>query len=163
VTLAGCGGSSGHDAVDASAGGDTGGGSDGGGGGDAGVDGAVADGPPGCGDQRCDAIAAVFVAPTGDDGAPGARDAPLLTIAAGIAAAAAADPARAVFVQAGSYAEAVAMHAGVTVFGGFDASWVRGGSLATEIVAAPPAVTFAASTPRRRAAAPWPCWSPARR
>jgi len=97
----------------------------------------------GCGALPCQAI---YVAPSGSDTAAGTKDAPVQTIAAGLAKAAAAAPAEAVFVQAGSYAEALVVPSGVTIYGGFDASWNRAGSAATEITGASPAVTFQAIT-----------------
>jgi len=90
---------------------------------------------------------AIYVASGGDDAAAGTRDAPARTIGAGVAKAANGSLA-AVFVQAGSYAEAIAMRSGVTIYGGFDASWNRGDAPVTEIVAASPAVVFDALTAR---------------
>ena len=146
IALAGCAPRFGNGNPDAS-GGDGGGGGDDAGGG-AGSDGAVPDGPgsgPVCGARPCASIAAIYVAPSGSDDAAGTKDAPLRTITAGIAKAFAHTPGDAVFVQAGSYAEAVEMRGGVAVYGGFDASWGRGAA-PTEIVAASPAVAFNALT-----------------
>src|SRR6185295_1494290 len=82
---------------------------------DAGSDGAIPDGggtdtampdapdvddPRSCGGLSCDSLRAIYVAPSGGDTAAGTRDAPLQTIAAGIAKAGAAAPPQAVFVQA---------------------------------------------------------------
>jgi len=97
----------------------------------------------GCGALPCEAI---YVAPSGSDAAAGTKDAPVMTIAAGIAKAAAAAPALAVFVQAGSYSEALTVPSGVMIYGGFDASWSRAGSATTEITGASPAVTFQSIT-----------------
>src|ERR1051325_7148504 len=91
-----------------------------------------------CGGLPCTAI---YVSPSGADVASGSRAAPAKTITAGIAKAAASTTG-AVFVQAGSYAEAVVMKPGVTIYGGFDASWNRDDAAVTEIAAASPAVTF---------------------
>jgi hypothetical protein len=92
-----------------------------------------------CGSLPCDAI---YVASSGSDTAAGTKDAPVLTIGAGIAKAAAASPVGAVFVQAGSYAEALDVPSGVTIYGGFDASWSRADAATTEIVGLSPAVAF---------------------
>src|SRR5215510_5290496 len=91
-----------------------------------------------CGGLPCQAI---YVAPSGADAAAGTKDAPARTIGAGIAKAAEGSIG-AVFVQAGSYAEALAMRSGVTVYGGFDARWNRGDAATTEITAPSPAVKF---------------------
>ncbi|MBC7975319.1 MAG: DUF1565 domain-containing protein, partial [Myxococcales bacterium] len=101
---------------------------------------------PACGDVTCDVV---FVALSGDDGAAGTKAAPVRTIAAAITKAAAANPVRAVFVQAGAYEEAIEMADGVSIFGGFDTTWTRVASATTEIIAPSPAVVFddlAAST-----------------
>jgi hypothetical protein len=90
-----------------------------------------------CDGLPCDAL---YVAPTGDDAAVGSKAAPMKTITAAITLAEIRH--FAVFVQAGTYEEAVAMHAGVSVYGGFDATWTRAASAVTEIVADAPAVTF---------------------
>src|SRR6185295_5148966 len=95
-----------------------------------------------CGGLPCDAI---YVSPLGDDVSPGNRFAPARTITAGIAKAAASTMG-AVFVQAGSYTEAVVMKPGVTIYGGFDAGWNRDDAAVTEITAASPVVTFDAIT-----------------
>ncbi|HEX7836871.1 MAG TPA: hypothetical protein VF469_05375, partial [Kofleriaceae bacterium] len=81
-----------------------------------------------CGGLPCQAI---YVAPSGDDAAAGTKDAPARTLGAGIAKAAEGSIG-AVFVQAGAYAEALAMRSGVTVYGGFDASWSRSDAAITE-------------------------------
>jgi len=97
----------------------------------------------GCGMLPCQAI---YVAPSGSDTAAGTKDAPVQTISAGITKAAAAVPAEAVVVQAGSYAETLVVPSGVMIYGGFDASWSRAASATTEITGASPAVTFQAIT-----------------
>jgi hypothetical protein len=103
-------------------------------------DAAEPDGPPPIAIPGCSApCSGIFVAPTGSDSAAGSPDAPVLTISAGIAKAV---PPQVVVVQVGSYAGAVAMHAGINVLGGFDATWTRGSAGITEIVAPSPAVTF---------------------
>src|SRR5512141_2173194 len=94
---------------------------------------------PTCNGLPCTAI---YVAPTGNDSADGSMATPVKTITAGIAKASAASPKAAVFVQAGTYAEAVAMKPGVGVYGGFDTSWTRGGSAITTIGGASPEITF---------------------
>jgi hypothetical protein len=92
-----------------------------------------------CGSLPC---AAIYVAPTGSDAASGSMASPKKTIASGIAAAAAARPVLAVIVQVGSYAEALEVPSGVTIYGGFDASWNRTGTGTTQITGASPAVSF---------------------
>lgn len=97
---------------------------------------------PGC-DRLCTGI---FVAPNGNDGAAGTKTAPLRTIGAGITKAASIAPREPVYVQVGTYDEAIEMRAGVMVTGGFDASWRDTTTAVTEIVGLPPAVTFRALT-----------------
>jgi hypothetical protein len=98
---------------------------------------------PDCGALPCNAI---YVAPSGNDAGAGTKEAPVLTIMAGIAKAAAARPIEAVFVQAGSYAEAIEVASGVTIYGGFDATWNRADSATTEITGLSPAVAFRSNT-----------------
>jgi hypothetical protein len=74
-------------------------------------------------DANCDGIdgevaRGVFVAPYGDDGAAGTREAPLATIGAGLAAAVPGERDH-VYVSAGVYSEAVVLRAGVSLFGGY--------------------------------------------
>jgi hypothetical protein len=97
---------------------------------------------------ECDGLPcqAIYVAPAGSDAAAGTKDAPILTIAAGLTKAAAARPVLSVFVQAGSYAEAIEVPSGVTIYGGFDAGWNRADTATTEITGVSPAVTFRSIT-----------------
>jgi hypothetical protein len=87
----------------------------------------------------------VFVSKTGADNAAGSRSASLLTIQTAInkAALGQAD----VYVGAGTYAEAVTLANGVSIFGGFDASkgWRRAAANQTTI-AAPSAVAVSATS-----------------
>ncbi len=86
----------------------------------------------------------VFVSKTGLDNAAGSRSAPVLTLQTAInkAALGQAD----VYVSAGTFAEAITLANGVSVFGGFDASqgWRRAASNQT-IIAAPSAVAVTAT------------------
>ena len=81
-------------------------------------------------DDNCDGIdgdiaRAAFVAPSGVNGTGCTLAAPCLTIGHG-ASVAAADPLRdQVFVQAGSYAEILAVPTGVAIVGGYDLLWQR--------------------------------------
>src|SRR4051794_30887245 len=86
-------------------------------------------------DAGCESLpCGIYVAPSGLDAAAGTTKAkPVQTLAAGIKKAAAASPVLAVFVQAGSYAEAIEVPSGVTIYGGFDTSWNRVDSATTEI------------------------------
>lgn len=96
-------------------------------------------------DSACGALpcAAIHVSRAGNDTASGDKAAPLKTINAGIAKAAASNPPLAVFVKAGVYAEAVVMKPGVSVYGGFDDAWMQNPGVTTEIVGpASPAVTI---------------------
>lgn len=93
-----------------------------------------------CGALPCDAI---YVARTGSDTAAGDKAAPLKTIAAAITKASASTPAVAVFVKGGVYPEAIAMKAGVSVYGGFDDAWTQTAAMPTVIDGpSSPAVTF---------------------
>jgi Big-like domain-containing protein/K319-like protein len=86
----------------------------------------------------------VFVSKAGADTAAGSRSDPLLTIQKAITKAA---PNQAdVYVSAGTYAEAIVLANGVSIFGGFDASkgWLRSVSNQV-IVAAPSAVAVSAA------------------
>jgi hypothetical protein len=100
---------------------------------------AVTQDAPFCGDLPCDGI---HVAPTGTDSAAGTKDAPLASISAGIAKASQSSPPLAVFVRAGVYTELVTMRSGVSVYGGFDMSWMRTPGSVTEIDGPSPAVIF---------------------
>jgi hypothetical protein len=82
-------------------------------------------------DTNCDGIdgdaeSAVFVAPTGDDGAKGTRSAPVksLNVAVGLAAQRGQS---AVYACIGEYPENVEITAGVSLYGGFDCArrWKR--------------------------------------
>jgi hypothetical protein len=97
----------------------------------------------GCGALPCDGI---YVANNGNDSAAGTKQAPLKTITAGIAKAAATTPPQAVFVKAGTYTEVISMRPGVTLYGGFDDAWMRNASVTTEIDGPSPAVRFDAIT-----------------
>ncbi len=94
---------------------------------------------PSCNDLPCDAI---YVSPAGNDSSAGTKETPVKTINVGITKAAGWNPPLAVFVQAGTYNEQVAMKVGVPVYGGFDETWTRNPAVVTEITAASPAVTF---------------------
>ncbi|MCX5745292.1 MAG: hypothetical protein NT062_22680, partial [Proteobacteria bacterium] len=94
---------------------------------------------PACDGLPCDAVYVSTL--IGTDFAAGTKEAPLKTITEGIAKAATTSPAKAVFVRGGTYHEAIVMHDGVGVYGGFDETWTRQGQL-TEIVGPSPAVTF---------------------
>lgn len=90
--------------------------------------------------------AAVYVARSGNDSAPGTREAPLKTIGAAIAKAG-QDPSKpSVFVQFGTYDEAITMSPGIHVYGGFDEAWRQNTAVSTEIVAGSPAVRFSSIT-----------------
>ncbi|MFT5430620.1 MAG: hypothetical protein ACI9OJ_001296 [Myxococcota bacterium] len=73
-------------------------------------------------DQNCDGVDGevdngIFVSKSGDNGAAGTIDAPLLTISAGIAKA--QNNKRDVYVATGVYSEAISLKAGVAVYGGY--------------------------------------------
>ena len=73
-----------------------------------------------------DLAAAYFVSPQGLDSNPGTEAAPFLTIAAGIAAAAADPTKRTVVVANGTYDESIVLADGVSVFGQFQSgTWTR--------------------------------------
>jgi hypothetical protein len=70
----------------------------------------------------------VFVAPSGEEGAPGTRQAPLSTIAEGVALA--KETGKRVYVCEGSYAEQLTIEDGISVIGALDcatATWKSGG------------------------------------
>jgi len=80
-------------------------------------------------DANCDGIdgdvdLGVFVAKDGDDGWPGTRDQPVLTISRGIALASDVG-ARDVYVATGVYSENIRLEAGVGVFGGYSSSFFQ--------------------------------------
>lgn len=91
-------------------------------------------------DVDCDGIdghasRAVFVAPGGDDAAPGTREAPKRTIGAALSAG------RDVYVAGGTYEEAVAAVDGVGIYGGYaPGSWARSTAQVTTIAGSPQAV-----------------------
>lgn len=84
-------------------------------------------------DTNCDGIdgnesKAIFVdALGGSDANPGTKLLPKQTLAAGIAAAAAATPTKDVYVSKGIYGETVTLASGVSLYGGYDAAagWAR--------------------------------------
>jgi len=86
---------------------------------------AVVDAGDPCTLTTADPGAAIFVAGTGND-APGCGtpSAPCLTIQTGLDRAS-ADGVAVVNVQQGSYAESVSLYAGITLVGGWEASWVK--------------------------------------
>ena len=100
----------------------------------------------GCTPGEGGACDAYYVAPTGDDGAAGTRDAPLKTVGAAIMKAATAMNGRPVYVQAGMYAEAITMAAGIDVTGGYDTTWTRSDAAETVLTAASPVVRFDGAT-----------------
>ncbi|MFO0647193.1 MAG: DUF1565 domain-containing protein [Polyangiales bacterium] len=86
-------------------------------------------------DTNCDGIdgvraAAVFVSTRGNDGNPGTLESPKRTIGAGITAARASTPVRAVYIANGTYDESLTLAPGVSLFGGYDdtAMWSRSAS-----------------------------------
>ncbi len=102
-------------------------------------------------DSNCDGIdgdptKAIFVDTiTGQDMFPGTRMQPKKTIAAGIAAANAQMPKKAVYVSVGQYLESVALQSGVSLYGGYNAAagWSR--SLANVTTIASPTTTGVSS------------------
>jgi len=81
-------------------------------------------------DTNCDGIdgnaaRAIFVSPSGNDNAAGTRTAPKRTVQAGITAA--TSQRLAVYIAAGTYVGTVTLAAGVSLYGGYNASdWSRG-------------------------------------
>lgn len=78
-------------------------------------------------DSNCDGVdgnaaKAIFVAPTGNDAAPGTRGLPKRTLAGAIAAA--GPPGKSVYA-AGAFPELLDVIAGVSVYGGYAADWSR--------------------------------------
>jgi hypothetical protein len=102
-------------------------------------------------DTNCDGIdgdaaKAVFVSPVGSDSNPGTKASPMLTVPAGVSAAAAHTPAFAVYVAVGTYSGSVALATGVGVYGGYDpASWARPATGATTISGSPAALAQGAT------------------
>ncbi len=92
-------------------------------------------------DENCDGIdgdinGAIFVdTVTGNDGNPGTIASPKQTIGAGILAAAAATPVKDVYISKGTYAEAITLVDGVSLYGGYDAAntWQRATANTTTI------------------------------
>ena len=85
-------------------------------------------------DQHCfdgDPEHGVFVSGLGDDANPGTMAAPKRTLAAGIAAAIGHE--KDVYVTEGVFPETLTVANGVSVFGGYDASWHRSPSNVTKI------------------------------
>ena len=70
-----------------------------------------------------DAADGIFVSPAGNDSNPGTMAAPKQTLAAAVAAATAVD--EDVYVAKGTYEETLEVANGVSVLGGYDASWQR--------------------------------------
>lgn len=79
---------------------------------------------------------AIFVSPSGDDGAAGSRSAPLRTLQAAIQQADAAGQGADVYAATGSYDGKVVLANGVSVYGGFDADWARWTETATSDISA---------------------------
>lgn len=77
---------------------------------------------------------------SGNDGNSGTPPSPKKTLAAGIAAAAASNLVKDVFVSKGAYAETVILASGVSLYGGYDAAggWSRAGSNLTTIASPAP-------------------------
>ncbi|MCE9579192.1 MAG: DUF1565 domain-containing protein, partial [Deltaproteobacteria bacterium] len=92
-----------------------------------------------CNGLPCSAI--YVTAAGGNDSNAGTKDAPVASIAVGVTKAAQAEPHAAVFVAAGTYAESITMVGGVSIYGGFDATWTRGTEV-TEIDGGIVAVRF---------------------
>ena len=78
-----------------------------------------------------DAAHGIFVSGLGDDANPGTPAAPKGSLAAGVTAAAAQG--KDVYVTQGTFAETLTVAKGVSVFGGYDASWQRAPSKLTKI------------------------------
>jgi hypothetical protein len=90
-------------------------------------------------DSNCDGIDgeashAIFVSGLGSDSNPGTQSQPKQTLAAAVATAAAQS--KDVYVTLGDYHEALAVSNGVSVFGGYDASWNRSLTNQTRILGA---------------------------
>ena len=95
----------------------------------------------GRGFYRVTETTAIFVDTIGgNDGNVGSMLSPKKTLAAGITAAAAANPVRSVYVSKGTYSEMVTLVSGVSLYGGYDASagWTRSPSNFTAIVSPGP-------------------------
>lgn len=80
-------------------------------------------------DENCDGIdgdaeRSVFVSPSGDDRGDGTPEAPVETIGRAIALAVASDRV-AVLIADGTYTESITIANGVSMYGGYDASWTR--------------------------------------
>jgi Bacterial Ig-like domain len=89
-----------------------------------------------------DKAKALFVAVNGDDANEGTRAEPMKTLQAAIdkAAASGAD----VYMGAGEYAQSLILADGVSLYGGFDADWVRKPGAATKVISdAPKAISGA--------------------
>src|SRR5262249_38169480 len=96
-------------------------------------------------DSNCDGIDgdaknAVFVAPDGNDAAPGTMKRPLRTLSAAVRVAQARH--RNVYAALGTYDERTGLQlvSGVSIFGGYSRSWKRSASMRTVVVGSPQAV-----------------------
>jgi hypothetical protein len=94
---------------------------------------------PGSVDSNCDGIDgdpadAVFVSPAGNDANPGTMSRPLRTLEAAIRAA--QTQSKDVYAALGTYAEALNIMPGVSVYGGYGPSWQRTLSSVTRITGA---------------------------
>src|SRR5688572_33424450 len=78
-----------------------------------------------CGEPGLLPCEAIHVAPTGVDTNNGKADSPMKTLTAALSRASVPNPPLAVFVQAGTYRESIAMKQGVDVYGGFGTDWKR--------------------------------------
>lgn len=86
-------------------------------------------------DALCNAPRALYVAPDGDDGAPGTMASPLRSIDLALARAAATPGMVAVFLATGTYAGPVTLANGISLHGGYlRATWRRDGTLRSTIV-----------------------------
>ncbi|HEY5143546.1 MAG TPA: hypothetical protein VII98_08600 [Solirubrobacteraceae bacterium] len=81
-----------------------------------------------------DAAQGIFVSGLGDDANPGTMAAPKRSLAAGVTAAAAQG--KDVYVTRGAFPETLSLAKGVSVLGGYDASWQRAPSNITKITGA---------------------------
>ncbi len=97
-------------------------------------------------DTNCDGIdgdasRAVFVSPRGNDGNPGTREMPKLTMAAAITTARMMS--KSVYAAMGLYMESVTLQSGVSVYGGYDdmRGWARSRANTTTIRGSTTAVT----------------------
>jgi hypothetical protein len=110
-----------------------------------GIDGVMEPDAANCGGAMQLPCDGVYVTKTGSDAAAGTKGAPLRSIAAAITKAKTLNK-KAVYVGAGSYAESLTISAGVSLYGGFDATWTRNPGVVTEIVGSSPVVRFESIT-----------------